>query len=331
MSRLILAMLLSAVVVASAFADEVVLVNGDRISGKVVRLGDGKLRIKTDYSAKPVVIDAAKVKSIKTDAPVEVHMAAGDVINGKLATDEKGAVRAEPAGGRGAVVIDWGKVKAINPPKVAWHGSVTIGAMDQGGNTERGSISLAAEAERRTARDRFNLRFLWNYAEEDGLMSARNVFGAGKYDWFFTPKIYGYVSEELLSDTFRDLELRAVSGVGVGWQVIERDDLAFSLEAGVSHVSENFEVGEDESRVAARGAAGLRYKIFGKVTIADTVVYLPSMEDAQYQVRNEASLSTALGAGWSLKLAHVFEYDSDPPPDVRNTDRTWILGLQYKF
>jgi putative salt-induced outer membrane protein YdiY len=228
-------------------------------------------------------------------------------------------------------VLDWAKVKAVNPPEVAWHGSVTVGAMDQGGNTERGSISVAAEAQRRTDRDRFNLRFLWNYAEEDGVMSARNVFGAAKYDWFFTPKIYGYVSEELLSDTFRDLELRAVSGVGVGWQVVERDDLSFSVEAGISHVNEDFEVGEDDSRVAARGAAGLKYKILGKVTVADQVVYLPSMEDSQYQVRNEASLSTALGAGWSLKLAHVFEYDSDPPPGVVSTDRTWILGLQFTF
>lgn len=315
----------------TATADEVVLRNGDKLTGKVLRLTGGKLLLKVDYSKKPIEIDKSKVKSIRTDEPVELRLADGQVIKGKLRTDEKGRLVAEPGAGRGAVNIEWSKVAAINPPKSLWHGSVTVGGADQGGNTDRASFSAAAEAVRRTGRDRFGLRFLFNYAEEDGGMTARNTFGASKYDYFFTKKIYGYLSVEMLSDEFRDLTLRTVTGAGLGWQVVEKPDLSFALEAGAAHINEDFEEAEDDSRVAARGSAILKWKIFGKVTFSDRLTILPSLEDDQYQLRNEAALTTALGAGWSLKISNVFEYDNQPPVGVKKTDRIWILGLQYTF
>jgi putative salt-induced outer membrane protein YdiY len=318
-------------VASVALADEVVLENGDRLSGKIVRLVGGKLAIKTSYSAKLIEIDASKVKSIKTDAPVEMHLAGGEVIRGKLNTGEGGVITAERSAGRGPVAVDWTKVEAVNPSKRIWHGSVTVAASDQGGNTERASATVAAEAQRRTERDRFKLRCLYNYAEEDDQMTSRNVFGAAKYDYFFTKKLYGYLSEELFSDEFRDLELRAVTGAGVGWQVVDKPELSFSAEVGAAHVNEDFETGEDDSRIAARLAGSLKWTIFKKVTFTDEVVYLPSMEDDHYQLRNEAALTTPLGAGWSLKFANIFEYDNQPPIGIHKTDRTWLLGLQYKF
>lgn len=316
---------------AAAAADEVVLTNGDRLTGKVLRLTGGKLILKVDYSKKIIEIDKSKVKSIRTDGPVELHLADGQVVKGKLRTDEKGRLVAEPGAGRGAVTLEWSKVAAINPPKSLWHGSVTVGGADQSGNTDRSSFSAAAEAVRRTKRDRFGLRFLFNYAKEDGEMTARNTFGASKYDYFLTKKLYSYLSVEMLSDEFRDLKLRTVTGAGLGWQVVERADLSFALEAGAAHINEDFEEAEDEGRIAARGSAILKWKIFGKVTFSNRLTVLPSLEDDQYQLRNEAALATPLGAGWSLKLSNVFEYDSQPPAGVKKTDRIWILGLQYRF
>ncbi len=329
--RTVLTIASIALAVSAAFSDEIVMKNGDRLTGKVLRLASGKLAVKTAYSDKPIEVDATKIKSIKTDAPIEMHLVSGEVIKGKLQTDNGGVITAQPGDGRGLVAVDWAKVEKVNPPKSKWGGSVTIAGTDQGGNTERVSASVAADAGRRTERDRFRLRFLWNYAEEEDEMTTRNVFGAGKYDYFLTKQLYGYLSEELLSDEFRDLELRAVTGAGLGWQVVERGDLSFSAEAGVAHVSEDFDEGEDDSRVAARLAASLKWVILKKVTFSNEVVYLPSMEDSQYQLRNEAAITTPLGAGWSLKFANIFEYDNDPPLGIHSTDRTWLLGLQYKF
>ena len=52
-------------------ADEVLFLNGDRLSGKILRATGGKLTIKTE-GAGDVTVDLSKVKTFSTDEPVRV-------------------------------------------------------------------------------------------------------------------------------------------------------------------------------------------------------------------------------------------------------------------
>jgi hypothetical protein len=61
------------VVTHMACADEVVLDNGDRITGKLVRLKEGKLIFKTDYAGE-ITIQAKRVSRLATDKPVETTL-----------------------------------------------------------------------------------------------------------------------------------------------------------------------------------------------------------------------------------------------------------------
>ena len=46
--------------------------------------------------------------------------------------------------------------------------------------------------------------------------AARNTFGAMKFDHFFTDNFFSALSLELLKDDFKDLNLRAILGLGLG-------------------------------------------------------------------------------------------------------------------
>lgn len=64
----------------------------------------------------------------------------------------------------------------------------------------------------------------------------------------------------------------------------------------------------------------------------DRPTYYPSLEKlSTYTLRNEAGLTTPLGVRWALKLANIFQYNSEPSDGVGSTDSQWILGLQYSF
>ena len=54
-----------------ALADEVTMTNGDVITGEILTLEGGKLKVKTPYNAE-LELDWAAVKSVKSDAPVEL-------------------------------------------------------------------------------------------------------------------------------------------------------------------------------------------------------------------------------------------------------------------
>ena len=53
--------------------DEILLKNGDRISGKIQHLVDGKLTIKSD-AAGTVTVDLSNIQTLSSDGPIEVNL-----------------------------------------------------------------------------------------------------------------------------------------------------------------------------------------------------------------------------------------------------------------
>lgn len=327
-----LALLALAISPAAAAADEIVLDNGDRLSGTVVRAEGGKLTLKTEYAG-VLAIPMKRVRKIVTDNPAEVHLAGGEVLRGRIRTTEGGQLVVEPSPERGVLTVEISRVASINPlPPARLTGNVSLGSGWQSGNTDRATLSASADAVVRAERSRFGVRFLFNYAEENDEVTTRNLFGAMKYDYFFTKKFYGYLGVEMLKDRFKDLDLRTVVGPGVGYQIWDDPGKFFLVEAGLAYFSEDRRIAEDDSWVAARLAGEFRYAIFERLTFSDRLELYPSLKNSDdFNLRNEAAILSPLAAGWSLKLSHILEYDNDPPADVSKTDQYWTLGLQYSF
>jgi len=173
---------------------------------------------------------------------------------------------------------------------------------------------------------------LWNYAEDENDITARNTYGLLKYDHFFTKRFYGYLAAEGFNDKFKDWRLRYVIGPGVGYQFWDDEVKFFLLEGGLAYAYEDLYTGQNRDYLSARLAADFRYR-FGKyLTFGDQFVIYPNLEyGGEYTLRNEAYILSPVGAGWNLKLSNIWERNSDPPPGIVKDDFTWILALQYTF
>ncbi len=310
-------------------ADRVQLENGDVITGRLNRAEGGLLYMKTDYS-KPLEIKVGKIKNISTDDVAEVHLTDGQIIKGKLSSDEEGNLVV--ASDVGVVAsVSWDKVEAINPPPVKWRGNIHAGVIVENGNTDRVSANAGAEVKRKTKKDRFSMRVLYNYAEEEEELTVRNTFGAAKYDYLFTKHFYGYLAIEMYSDEFRDLNLRTTVGPGAGLQVWDDDMKTLLFEAGAVYRNYDYIEAEDEDEVNGRGAMVFAWTIKETITLSDDFVYYHDFEDNSYQLRNEAAITSALTQNWALRLAHILEYDDKPPPLINKTDMIYLASLQYTF
>jgi len=330
LKRTLLFLLVTSVFVAPVVADEIVLKNNDHITGLVSKGENGMLTIRTDYS-KPIVLNIENILHITTEGDVMVLLKSKEVLRGKITTNEMGEFYIEETPDRGPVHIDLSRVKAINPPPVKWKGNIAIGATVEAGNTDRSSLSLAAETSRRTEKERFNMRFLFNYAEESDVLATRNTYGSLKYDYFFYPSFYGYIGIEMLKDIFKDLNLRTVTGTGAGYQLWEDEVKTLSFEAGITYFSEDLREGEDNNRASGRLNMTFAWTIAEAITFSEQASYYPNLEDDQYLFRNEAGLSIPAGTGWNFSINNIFEHNSHPPQDIRKNDLQWILALQYTF
>jgi hypothetical protein len=73
-------------------------------------------------------------------------------------------------------------------------------------------------------------------------------------------------------------------------------------------------------------------RFLNSLTLTDHLVVYPSLRNGgEYLMRNEAALISPLGSGWALRLANIWDRDSDPPPGFEKDDFTTILALQYTF
>jgi putative salt-induced outer membrane protein YdiY len=322
------------IVVAPLCADEVVLENGNILTGTIIKVEGGWLTLKTDYS-KPIEIQSNKIKKIESDQPVEIHLINGEVLKGKIKTAEAGKIAVEESAGKTPVSIEWQKVASLNvPPKAPpkWRGNITVGGSQQTGNTDTKAASVAAEAIRRTEKNRFTFRVLWNYAQDEGNVTARNTYGLLKYDYFITKKFFAYLSGEGYNDEFKNWRFRYVVGPGVGYQIWDDPVKSLAVEGGLAYAYEDRYEGENEEYPTARLGTDFKYALAKIITFADQFVIYPNLDYVgRYKLRNEASLLSPLGASWALKLSNIYERDSDPAPGFLKDDLTWILGLQYSF
>ncbi len=270
----------------TAQADEVLLKNGDKISGTVLNKSGKTLEMKTPYADK-VVIKWDAIQTLKSDKPLTVILNDKQELTGLAETSADGTVRVNSGGVYNTQPIPLENIKEIN--KKFFSGSVNVGGGLSDGNTTRQSYHGDANVEVRGKNDKVNLGGQYNYADNQDVDTGKNVLNArnwqlfGTYAHFFTDKFYGYANGIFTNDRMQDILLRSAFGVGAGYEFFNSEELNLSFEVGPSYVSTNFydtpfgceakvaagktdacDELDDDSGIAARWAVNYDQFIFNK-------------------------------------------------------------------
>ena len=329
---------------SSGWADELVFKSGGRLHGKLVKMEGGKLVFASDEVGE-VMVDIAQVESFTSEAPAKFVFKDGTVISGKVSGVEAGRVMLEKTQLLPGGQYPLSEVTAINPPpKVPpkWKGSITAGFTSTHGNTfsESGSISFGAM--RRTEKDRTNVfaRYLVGRMEEtdtgDKKTTEESLVFGGKYDYFFTKKLYGFIDGRFKKDHIADLDRRIIAGTGLGYQWIESDQMNFSTDLGASVLCEQYtrygEVTQSDDLSALLGYHFDRvlYKGFDFI---HNLTYYPAMTGSasDYFLSTEAELRMALTESMYGSFKAILDYDSTPAQGIGKTDTKYILGVGWTF
>lgn len=311
--------------------DELILRNGDRLSGRLVGLEESRLRLDTPHAG-TLGIAWKDVDALRTDGRVQVMLEGGEVVEGRLATCAEGRVHVvDRADGGPELEVDKARILRLGPlPE--WHGLVNASARASEGNSESRSFLLSVEATRATPGGLAQVRGVARHGEKGEVLQERNYYGLVKHQVYVVPEAYVYGSVEGLSDRFKDLKAGLVGSLGAGYDLVRSGGTELSADAGLSYVENRFHEAPDEGHVGARIGGRLRVALPLGVEVRNLFVSYPNFEDAgDWQIRNEATLGTSLGGGWSLLGGVISEVDREPAADRRSTDDTYFLGLGMKF
>jgi putative salt-induced outer membrane protein YdiY len=314
-------------------AGELRLKNGDRFTGRPVKLEEGKLTFETEFAGQ-VQVDWAQVACIATDQPNTFRFSDDTTTSGTAECDDKGMVKITAPDEGGVVRRPLSDLTALNPPPaVRYKGNISAGASASSGNTDARSYYGNGLLEVRSETHRVTLAAQTNYAESDGTVTANSASGSGKYDYFLTEKLFAYGQTLLEQDQLQDLDLRTTVGAGLGYQFFDTTRLGLYAEAGPSYVNEDYGGAGDRSFTSGRWSLRLDWQI-----IPDRVKFFHfqegyvSVEDAQdYFFRSKQGFQLPLINNFFCNIQMDYDYNNKPAPGKESVDLRYLLGLGYAF
>ena len=324
--------------VGPARGDEVLFLNGDRLSGKILKAASGKLTIKTE-GAGEVSVDMSKVKTFSTDSPVAVGVKEMPPVSADVGAGPDRYVQTAPAPGAPPQPVAIADISAINPAPPAWTGSFALNGLLTTGNSETEQLGFRAALSKRWPDDRLTFGAEYSFGRQKDPSTGEKsttidyAMALAKYDHFFTKKLYGYLGTKAERDLVADLELRLAPGAGVGYQWFEGPTFNFSTEVGLAWVYENFRHTGTREFFGPRFAYSVDWKPVDPLLLYHKLEYLPSFEDlgGDYLLNMDAGARLTVWKGLFAELRYEFRYDSTPASGRQRTDQRYILGAGWSF
>ena len=279
-----------------ACAHDVILYNGDKLTGIITNVTETEIFLETDYAG-VLTIDRAKVKSYTPEAFKE-------------------------------------RVEEIPPEEnaVKWSGKVEAGCAFTSGNSDTESVTGKAVIKRESDKTRLDLNGITMYGKKEDVETVNYSKGSGKFDYFLNERLYLYALGTAMQDRIANIDLRANGGGGLGYYLIKMDNLTLQLEGDAEAEYTKKQDEKTTTDPVLRFAGILNYKINDKVKLETTGQYYPNLKDNNlYHADSTASIIFKLYERLNAKFTVQINYENSPADDKKKTDIMGFGSLEYEL
>lgn len=333
-------------------ADQVVLKNGDRLTGSIVRKDDKELIFKSDLAGE-VKIAWEAVADLKSEDTVFVTLKSGEILAGKVdVSPESVEVQSKDAGESKTDRENVAALRSVkeqqaydaeieryrNPKLIdLWAGFVDLGFSQARGNSRTSTVTTTANANRTTTRDKISVYFTSLYASNSttgvSVLTANAIRGGIKYDLNVSQKLYTFASSDMEFDEFQSLDLRFAPAGGMGYHVWKRNEKTFfDFQGGVSLDQEFFSTGLKRTSGEALAGQAFSYQFTPRTSFQEQFAIFPNFTNrGNYRMNFDATTTTALWKwlGWQFTVSDRLL--SDPVPGRKKNDLLLTTGLRLTF
>lgn len=322
----------------AALADTVIMLNGDRLTGEVVRQDEGRLTLKTAYAGN-LTIDWERVREVQLDEVQEILLDDETVLAVTAVSRSNGRLTLQQEPPSQAMTVDEARVKAIEPEP--WKlgkghklsGRASFALKRERGNTDKNEFDFDFELDYRRRWHRFESWGQLEYDTRRGSKTTDKWSLDNNYRRLFDSPWYGSAWLFFKHDRFQDLRLRNLIGPALGYTVEESAGRNLRGEVGVFSVHDNYYQATDESywgpgwyldynQLVWNDRLQPYHKQYGVIATSGSDRWL---------WRSWTGIRVPLAAGFVGSLEYEIEYDSEPVFETKTTDTTLRLKLGYQW
>lgn len=211
-----------------------------------------------------------------------------------------------------------------------WEGEGSFGASLDTGNTEEWGVNAGAELTRKDNLWEHRFKADIDIREVDGDRTEER-FGASyraRRDFSASPLFaFGALSYE--RNRFQGISRRFTEVVGVGYQIIDTDDIDWEASAGPALRQTRFTDGVNENRLGAFANTDFKWDITDTLAFSESIALV--LDEANTTLTTSTAVTSDLYGNLSARLSFDTIYESDPAPGTVSWDTSTrisvVLGL----
>ncbi|MFY9646039.1 MAG: DUF481 domain-containing protein [Terriglobales bacterium] len=242
-----------------AFADQIVLKNGDKITGSITK-SDGKILVIHTDAAGDITLKFDAIQSITSAGDLNVTLGGKTAVGPVTTTGTDVVVATKTAG---TVEAPIGSVTLVRSPAEqaayekslhpgfgeGWAGGANLGFALTAGNSETKNLNIGFNAVRTGFHDKLILYENSIYATTSkaalqpispSLTTSNSNGGGLRYDRDFAPRVFGFGSADFFNNSLQNLDLRYILGGGIGFHAIKTPNTTLDFLAGINFTHESF-------------------------------------------------------------------------------------------
>jgi putative salt-induced outer membrane protein len=349
---------------SAAWADTVILKNGDHLTGTVTQLADGKLTLTTAYAG-AVIITWDEVTNVKLDKPLVMSV---ETRHGRQVDIKKTDISGIERTTSGFVVATVAGPQPVPPQELTtlrnaaaqqayeasirpnflhgWIGAANVSIAVTSGNSENTSVGTGVNLSRPTRTDKTTLYFNTVYSHDNvqGITTADSTNAGLRYDHNVNPKLFGFGTLDFATDGLQDLDLRTVAGGGFGWHAVAKPNRQLDVLGGIVWTHEDYSsvppvapsttpTPAETNSFAALDFGEQYTQKFGKATVFTEQAYIfPNLQDtSQFRATVNSALSTRINNFLSWQTSFSDIYVTNPPAGTKDNDVVLTTGLGFTF
>jgi hypothetical protein len=169
------------------------------------------------------------------------------------------------------------------------------------------------------------------YGEQNTNLAERDFFMDMNISMFHEQKIYGFGLGAYEFSNLRGILERYVAGIGIGWQIIRKENFIFSISNAVFYESTNFTRRTDFTTWRNSTRVKLKYNLFNNhLRFLHYIFYQPSLEDfsnVRWNINNVIEIPVYSNLNFRISLDNF--YESLVVDNRKNNDLTFRIGLSW--
>ncbi len=330
--------------------DQIVMKNGDRVSGTIVKKDAKTLTIKSTHFG-TVTLPWDQVESANAETPITI-VTPERTFSGTLKVDKD---KAEVTSGGSTSAVPPSEIvglrdaaeqrayeRLLNPRWLdLWSGNANIGWAGTKGNAETATWTMGLSAGRVTRNDKTTVYFNAVKASASvnnvSAQTAQAIRGGWAYNRNLRPRIFINTFNDYEYDKFQNLDLRVVIGGGAGFSAWKGEKGRFDLLGGVAWNRESFDPVRPALPFVRNGADGywgddFNYKAGKRTNLFQSFRMFNNLQESdRYRVNFDTGATTQLNKWltWNISLSDRFL--NVPVAGRKKNDFLYTTGFGFVF